>query len=390
MDEPADPTLAVVLDGLNATGFAAEVWDRDWHLYGVTDDYKLMISAGRETPELGIGLHFLEPRMQENRLSWPAGPEPDSMVEWIRRWGGAMAAMSPGGLAAMRRAVAPDQRDLIDGLEPQDVPPVMTGETEIRFGASTIVNETVMVPVRGTDGTFAGAFVVVKPAVGAATLAMLALGDERLFQRMLGLIVPGQRPGAIMFGDLEASTALARRLPSSVYFKLIRRLSFAIDEVVVDNGGIVGKHVGDGVTAFFLSEEHGSDAGAARACIAAAREIQARTPAIAERTGLAAGDVVIRFGLHWGASLYVGRLLTSGRLEVTALGDEVNEGARIEPCAAGGKRLASKQLIERLGADDFTALAIDPVAIAYTPLAELEGASEKARRDAPTISVCPV
>ena len=100
--------------------------------------------------------------------------------------------------------------------------------------------------------------------------------------------------------------------------------------------------------------------------------------------------MVIRFGLHWGASLYVGRLLTSGRLEVTALGDEVNEGARIESCASGGLRLASKPLIERLGADDFTALGIDPVAISYTTLAEVEGSSEKAQRDAPTISVCPV
>jgi class 3 adenylate cyclase len=49
---------------------------------------------------------------------------------------------------------------------------------------------------------------------------------------------------------------------------------------------------------------------------------------------------VLRFGLHWGATLFVGQILTSGRSEVTALGDQVNEGARIEACATGGRALA--------------------------------------------------
>jgi class 3 adenylate cyclase len=44
-------------------------------------------------------------------------------------------------------------------------------------------------------------------------------------------------------------------------------------------------------------------------------------------------DLVMHFGLHWGATLYVGQIATSGRTEVTALGDEVNEAARIEACA---------------------------------------------------------
>lgn len=390
MAASTDPTLETVLNRLNETGFAAEVWDRDWRLYGVTDEYKVMIAAGREIPDVGEGLHFLDARMEAIRESWPAGPTRESMIRWIRDHGGAMAGAVPGGKETLREGVDAAMEPVVDALSVEPMPAAIAGETEIRFGSSTIVNDTLMMPLREDGGAYAGSVVIVKPAVGAATLAMLALGDARLFERMIGLIVPGQRPGAIMFGDLESSTALARRLPSSVYFRLIRRLSVAIDEVVVDAGGIVGKHVGDGVTAFFLSEEHGSDAGAARSCIGAAREIQARTPAIAERTGLEASEVVLRFGLHWGASLYVGRLLTSGRLEATALGDEVNEGARIESSAAGGLRLASKPLIERLGADDFGALGIDPVGLSYTTLAELGGSSEKARRDAPTISVCPV
>jgi class 3 adenylate cyclase len=61
--------------------------------------------------------------------------------------------------------------------------------------------------------------------------------------------------------------------------------------------------------------------------------------------------VVLRFGLHWGSKLFVGQVTTSGRAKVNALGDEVNETARIEACATGGLMLASKDLLERLEDD---------------------------------------
>ena len=99
-------------------------------------------------------------------------------------------------------------------------------------------------------------------------------------------------------------------------------------------------------------------------------------------------DLALRFGLHWGSTLYVGSITTSGRSEVTALGDEVNEAARIEACATGGRTLASKSLLERLDDDDAAALGLDPDRIGYSILGELASASEKARRDAPAIAVC--
>jgi class 3 adenylate cyclase len=97
---------------------------------------------------------------------------------------------------------------------------------------------------------------------------------------------------------------------------------------------------------------------------------------------------VLRFGLHWGATVQVGRLVTAGRLEATAIGDEVNEAARIEACATGGRALASKALIERLAEDDAVALGIDLSVVRYTMLGDLPTATEKARRDAPAIAVC--
>jgi class 3 adenylate cyclase len=146
--------------------------------------------------------------------------------------------------------------------------------------------------------------------------------------------------------------------------------------------------LGDGVVAFFLAETMGSESSAARACITAMRELRTAIGDIATATDIDADDLKLRFGLHWGSTLYVGSITTSGRSEVTALGDEVNESARIEACATGGRTLASKNLIERLDDHDAAVLGIEPDRIGYSILRDLPTASEKARCDAPAIAVC--
>jgi class 3 adenylate cyclase len=98
----------------------------------------------------------------------------------------------------------------------------------------------------------------------------------------------------------------------------------------------------------------------------------------------------LRFGLHWGSTLYVGYITTPGRTEVAALGDEVNEAARIEACASGGLALASKALLERLDPHDARELGLDPADATYVQLADVPTATDKARRDAPGIAVCEV
>ncbi|HZB78723.1 MAG TPA: hypothetical protein VE522_02605 [Actinomycetota bacterium] len=79
--------------------------------------------------------------------------------------------------------------------------------------------------------------------------------------------------------------------------------------------------------------------------------------------------------------------MSDGRLEITALGDRVNECARIEQSARDGQILASKSLIENLEDEDAKALGLDPDRVTYRMVAELPGADEKAERDAGTIPV---
>ena len=289
----------------------------------------------------------------------------------------------------LRALVHPALRDVVDDLVDPGDSPVTSWATVAAYLGDKIGSASVAFRVPDAAGEIVGTVLVVKPNVGMNTIAMLtASGDLGHLQRMHGLARVGRRPAAVLFADLEGSAQLSKRMPTAAYFTLVRRMTRAADQCVIDEGGLVGRHVGDGVAAFFVAETAGSESAAARACIAAARSLQAAMLHIAERHDLPAGDVTVRAGLHWGATLYIGSIITIGRSEVTALGDEVNEAARIEACASGGRVLASKTLLERLDTDDSAALGIDPNLVSYTQLADLDTATEKARRDAPAIAVC--
>jgi class 3 adenylate cyclase len=241
--------------------------------------------------------------------------------------------------------------------------------------------------VTDDSGTFIGAVRLIRATLPDSLLSRLGRGDPRLFERMNRVSEPGRRPAGILFADLEASGAISRRLSSRGYFDLISGLTDLIDSSVIARDGIVGKHAGDGGSALFLvADFDGSESAAARAAIEAARAIRDG----ADRIGPEEISVKLNIGLHWGATLMVGQLATGGRLEVTALGDQMNEGARIEAAATHGAILASKDVIERLDAADARAIDLNPDALVYTPLGELDGASDKAIRDAGAIPVTSI
>ena len=391
LDLPDDPELAVVARALELHGFAGEVWDAKWRLAYLSSEYRTLVSAGRRHADIaGLGEHLLSAASITARESWPTGPTFESFRDALRDWGSYVMSTTPGGREALLEIADPRLKELLRSIGPKPPPPAWSARVSVKFGAETIGNDVLVVSVSGADGHPVGYVAVVKPELRAAVLGMLALGDARLFERMSALLEPARRPGAVLFADLEASSSLAKRLSSSAYFAVIGRLARRGDRAIVNGRGIVGKHAGDGVTAFFLAEDAGSESSAARACIDAMRAIREAALIAADRSGLNATELTMRFGLHWGATLYVGRLMTTGRAEVTALGDEVNETARIEACATGGRALASKALLERLDPSDAAALDIDLARLTYSPLASLSTATEKARRDAPSIAICEI
>lgn len=387
---PDHPVLAAAAAAIRDSRTWGTVVDHRWRLVWAGDELRTTFGGGT-LADFAVGENHFGPAGWAAAQRWIFGSNTEKLFREIFVGHGPFALHDmPGGRNELREAVDPMLADLVDEIEPDDRP---SGSFLIR---GTGISGTVQVAATQTrlyddTGQLAGAMLLYKPALGMHTISMLtAMGDAGHLERMERLSKMARRPAAILFADLERSSRLSRRLSTAAYFTLGRRLVTAADRCVIDAGGLVGRHVGDGVAAFFVGETFESESAAARACIAAAQALREEVLDVATRSDLEPNDVVVRFGLHWGSMPYIGAITTAGRSEITALGDEVNEAARVEACATGGHTLASKALVERLSPADGAALGIDPEAITYTMLGELDTATEKARRDAPAIAVCEV
>jgi class 3 adenylate cyclase len=389
---PEDPTLAAYAAVLNETGHWATVRDAQWREVFVTDELRRANGEQPDSVPQGVGEHRFAPSEVAIMETIYAGDWMESVRRSFRQQGPFILFDTPGGRDELRRVVDPALRDLVDEIEPVEAPPIWRSvEVMIKHSGSSAKNRGLNMRIYDRAGTFVGTIFLAKPGPGMSQLAAAAgLADLDHLDRMALVERPDRRPAAVLMADLEASSPLARRLSTAQYFAFGRRLVRATDQCIVDHGGIVGRHAGDGVVAFFLAETAGSESAAARACIETARTLRTAVVDVADRSGLQPSDVSLRFGLHWGATLYVGWIITVGRSEVTAIGDEVNEAARIEACATGGRTFASKLLVERLNTSDAQALAIDSQHATYTLLGDLDTATDKARRDAPAIAVCDV
>ena len=406
---PEEPRLAAIAKTLSRTRASAVLCDSDWRLVWASEELKSLFGVWDEE-QLGYGKHVIEVYASE---TWSRMITEESQMRFFVEEFPLLADDTPGGTQGLVDALcrAADQwteppswsddvmplRDLVESLlgavDPTEPPPVFTSYFDFVQGdlPPLRVAET-MVRLNDKEGKFFGTVITYQPGLSARVLTLVSRGDEQMFERMARLVEPRRRQAAILFADLQDSSVLSRRLPSAAYFKLICAITTAADDIIARRRGIVGKHVGDGATAFFLTEDLGSGSAACRAAIEAARDIiiGARDAAkeVGEETGLIdADDCQVNVGVHWGGTLYMGQLVTGGRLEVTALGDEVNEAARLQESARDGSVLASKVLIEHLEDDEARGLGIDPDGVLYRPLADLPSASAKAKRDAGGIPV---
>jgi class 3 adenylate cyclase len=408
---PSHPELAAVATALEKTRGACEIHDAESNLVWISEEMKVLIGEHDEE-KLSYGKHVFEAYLTE---TWGDRLTEESRMAMVAEELGHVMFDTPGGKERIKEifstamnnadhqcfpsAMDPSEisvdaiMQLIDAVEPVEAPLVRSRTVEfLQANLPPMPVSEAAFRLYGKSGDFIGTAYVYDPGLPARVLAMVARGDEEMFSRMATLIEPGRRKAAILFADLQGSSALSRKLPSAAYFKLVRAITSAIDQVVIDHMGIVGKHAGDGVTAFFLADDLGDPSNAACAAIKAAKEmgVAAGTAAkaVGDETGLIeASDCVINVGIHWGGTLYMGQLVTGGRLEVTALGDEVNECARIQEAARDGDVLASKAIIEHVSAEGARELGFDPDLVLYRTISELPSAPEKAVRDAGGISI---
>jgi class 3 adenylate cyclase len=374
---------------MEGAGVSGEILDADWKVVFISSEEARIVGVAPEEVDRFYGKSLVIRNLEDADVF---GITDDSSREWWR-----------SNVPIMRYYLSPDDarfEETFGALSEQaarvepvaDPPRAWSSSYEFpqELGLrQSVLGDVTFVDLRidDDDGQFLAVVRLARTAIPESLLTRLGRGDRGLYERMDHVREPARRPAAILFADLEASGIMSRRLSSRGYFDLIGGLTDLIDSAVIAHSGIVGKHAGDGGSALFLPVDFGdSESATARAAIEAARAIRHGT------AQLGSGELSpqINIGLHWGGRLMVGQVATNGRLEVTALGDPMNEAARIEAAATEGSILASKELIERLEPGDSSATEIDPDGIDYVPLGELEGVSEKAVRDAAAIPVAEI
>ena len=366
---------------LERRGEAAEIYDQNWQLCWVSKELQEVL--GNPPPsEIGYGKHVLE---LFGRDPWRSRVSDESSLKALQE------ALPYYVYDCGEEVLDLLPRDVHATPEAKEPPPLWALGLEILQEGLPPLPVTCFV-ISFQEDDFQGYVRLYVSGMPASLLALVARGSEDMFQRMSRLVEPGRHPVAVLFSDIEGSTELARTLPSAVYFELLSSLAARTDEIVGSHNGVIGKHAGDGSSSYFLADDHGETSAAVRAAIVADREIREAGREIATRLSqeyqIEPFDLQINSGMHWGATVYMGQIITGGRLEVSALGDEVNECARLQEAARGGRALVSKSFLERLDEADAEALRINLLGQRYFPLGEIGAASDKSKRDIGSLPVC--
>jgi adenylate cyclase len=137
---------------------------------------------------------------------------------------------------------------------------------------------------------------------------------------------------SLLFADVRGSTSLAEQMSPSDFNRLMGRFFDTATTVLIDEGAIVDKFVGDEVIGLFIpamaTESH-----AEHAVNAARRLLRDTGHGRPEGPWLPVG-----IGLNT-AVAYVGSVGRGLDAEMTAMGDAVNTTARLSSVAAGGEIL---------------------------------------------------
>ncbi len=137
----------------------------------------------------------------------------------------------------------------------------------------------------------------------------------------------------VLFADVSGYTAMSEKMDPEEVTLLMNRLWGPLDQAILDNGGAIDKHLGDGVMALWGADQARED-NPERAVLAAL----AIQKALREFCATNEIALAMRVGINTGMVL-VGEVGSKG--ERTVMGDHVNVASRLEKAAPLGGILIS-------------------------------------------------
>jgi adenylate cyclase len=149
----------------------------------------------------------------------------------------------------------------------------------------------------------------------------------------------------MLFADLSSFTEMTNRLGAESTYGIVDEYLRFASGVLTGHGAFIDKYIGDAVMAFFNAPVKRADH--AQAAVAAARELQEKLPALSERLGL---KLQATIGIATGFAR-VGRLGSDDIKDYTAIGEVVNQAARLQAQAHAGEIVVTEGVYRTIAAE---------------------------------------
>ena len=130
----------------------------------------------------------------------------------------------------------------------------------------------------------------------------------------------------VLFADVRGFTKLSSCTGAREVISVLQRLFQPIHQIIYDSGGIVDKHLGDGLMAVFGLSGSGSSV---QAALGAAKRAVEACPSIIGQLEPEFRDVKLSFGLASG-EVVIGVLGSDRRSEMAVIGQPANLAARLQ------------------------------------------------------------
>ena len=146
----------------------------------------------------------------------------------------------------------------------------------------------------------------------------------------------------VVFADISSFTEMTGRLGANATYSVVDEFLRLASTTLMSHGAFIDKYIGDAVMAFFNVPIKRADHAAA--AVAAATKLQALLPGLSERLGV---PLRASIGIASGFAR-VGRLGSDDIKDYTAIGDAVNQAARLQAQARATEIVVSQDVYQEV------------------------------------------